>query len=137
VWWVILQSLPLWGWIAVWCAIISVALIGVWVWKSILVPTLAVAIDKDSYDRTETVQITGSVKQGTTPLANKTVKISIQPPAGGDAYSLPDVLTDASGVYTSTWEIPDDAVGGTYTLVVTCLGMLASKTFRQTQISLS
>lgn len=121
-------------WIVV--CVLAVVLILIWLWKHVLVPIVAVATDKESYDRTEIVQISGSVLQDTTPLSGKIVKSAIQPPSG-DAYVLPDATTDAEGKYAIPWEVPDDAIAGTYTLTVSCLGVSASKTFRQSQISIA
>jgi len=117
------------------CVLLIVFII-IWLWKHVLVPTVTVLTDKESYDRTESVLISGSVMQGTTPLASRVVKIAIEPPVG-DAYTLPDVTTDAQGKYLASWGVPDDAVAGTYAITVTCLGVSAGKTFRQSQIILA
>ena len=96
--------------------------------KLVVVPTLTVATDKASYFRGETVGISGSLKSNGNPLPNQTVGLAVQPPTG-DAYSLPSVTTDADGNFTSSWEIPADAVGGAYTLVATSVGVSNTTTF--------
>lgn len=98
------------------------------IWKIVVVPTLTVATDKAGYDRSETVHISGNLSDATGPLSGRAVKPAIEPPIG-DAYVLPELTTDASGDYSADWEVPDDAVAGTYTLAVAALGVLASKTF--------
>lgn len=116
-------------------AAVLILIIVAWlIWKIVIVPTLTVATDKDGYDRSETVHISGNLSDATGPLSGRTVKPAIEPPTG-DAYILPDLTTDADGNYSADWEVPDDAVAGTYTLAVAALGVLASKTF--TQISLA
>lgn len=114
----------------VWPLVILIIVLIWWIWKHVLVPAVSVTTDKSEYDRTETVSITGDVVQGGTPLEGKTVSLAIEPPSG-DAYSLPDVMTDVNGEFASFWDVPDDAVAGVYTLTATCLGVSGSKTFRQ------
>ena len=112
-------------------AVLCVLLVLLVLWllrKLVVVPTLTVATDKASYFRGETVQISGSVKINGNPLANQTVALAIEPPTG-DAYSLPSVTTDADGNFTSSWEIPADAVAGSHALVAASVGVGAAATF--------
>lgn len=102
-------------------------------WKKVQVPSISVATDKSLYDRTEIVKISGVlVDQNGDPMPGKTVSIAITPPVG-DAYGLPLATTEADGSYgvspEVTWEIPDDADGGTYTVDVACLGATGITTF--------
>lgn len=114
--------------------IILVVIILYLIWKHVIIPSLTVTTDKDSYDRTETVHITGDLKdQSDNPIPGKTVTPAIEPPVGDVYYPAPAV-TQADGSYSIDWEIPDDAPGGTYTLTVTALGISASKTFRQIRL---
>lgn len=115
-------------------ALLILIVIIAWLWKIVMVPTLTVTTDKDSYDRTETVHISGNLSDVTGPLQGKTAKIAVEPPSG-DVYILPDVITDEAGDYSADWDVPDEAVAGTYALTVASLGVSASKTF--TQISLA
>ena len=118
-----------------WIWVLILIIIIAWlIWKKVIVPTLPVATDKDSYDRTETTHISGNLSDVTGPLQGKTVKLAIEPPIG-DVYVLPDVVTDAAGDYSADWDVPDEAAAGTYTLTAASLGVSASKTF--TQISLA
>lgn len=58
--------------------------------------------------------------------------MAITPPVG-DAYSLPAVTTGVDGSFSASWEIPDDAAGGTYTISVASLGATGSTTFTQSK----
>jgi len=97
--------------------------------KLVLVPTLTVTTDKAEYLRGETVKVSGTLKDGTTPLPGKTVSITIEPPVG-DAYGLPDVTTDSNGAYSADWVVPANAVGGNYAAVASAMGVSASKAFK-------
>jgi len=97
--------------------------------KLVVVPALTVQTDKAEYMRGETVQISGSLMDGTTPLAGKQVALAIQPPTG-DAYSLPSVTTGTDGKFASSWTVPADAVGGDYGLVAGAMGVSATTTFK-------
>ncbi|KKL01323.1 hypothetical protein LCGC14_2627120 [marine sediment metagenome] len=98
--------------------------------KSVIIPSISVTTDKGSYDRSETVAIGGVLAdQGGTGIPSKTVAIAIEDPAG-QVYPGLSAVTDSDGNYTATWEIPDDADGGNYTVSATALGISASKTFR-------
>ena len=118
----------------IWAAALLLIIVAWLIWKIVIVPTLTVVTDKDSYDRSETVHISGNLSDATGPLSGITVKPAIEPPTG-DAYILPEVTTGENGDYSADWEVPDDAVAGTYTLAAAALGVTASKTF--TQISLA
>ena len=96
--------------------------------KLVVVPNLQVATDKASYFREETVQISGSLKTDGNPLPNQTVGLAVQPPTG-DAYSLPSVTTDAEGNFTASWQIPAEAVGGSYVLAAISVGVSNTTTF--------
>jgi len=93
-----------------------------------VVPTLTVATDKNTYYRDESVGISGNLKSDTTPIEGATVALAIKPPTG-DAYSLPEVVTDANGNFATSWTVPTDAEGGSYTLTATALGVSATTTF--------
>jgi len=97
--------------------------------KIVLVPTLTVAVDKAEYLRGEVVNISGSLMDGTTPLAGKSVALAVVPPTG-DAYSLPPATTDNNGAFSSKWGVPADAVGGTYGVVAGAMGVSATKAFK-------
>jgi uncharacterized protein YfaS (alpha-2-macroglobulin family) len=126
----------LWFWIVLWLCILAIVIIAIWFGKHVSVPTITVNTNKDSYARNEVVQITGTVKQGATPLPGKTVKLAIQGP-GPDAWSLPDATTDSNGLFSTSWTVPADAANGDYTLNVSCLGSSASKTFRPDQMAIN
>jgi len=113
-------------------ALILILIVVIWIiWKYVIIPSITVATDKDSYDRTEDVQIGGALKdQADAGIPAKTVSIAVEDP-GGTVYPVFTAVTDANGDYSAVWEIPDDAAGGTYTLTVSALGISASKTFRQ------
>lgn len=96
--------------------------------RIVVVPTLSVTTDKDSYFRGETVTISGSLLSDSTPIAGQRVALSIKPPVG-DIYSLPSVTTDDEGKFSVEWSVPADAPPGTYTLTATALGVSATKTF--------
>lgn len=121
-----------WVWVLI--AIVIVILLYL-LWKIVQVPSISVSTDKSLYDRTEKVKISGQlIDQNSNPMVGKTVSTAITPPAG-DAYSLPNTVTDANGEYGVSpvleWEIPDDAPGGTYTVEVASLGAMAQATFTQ------
>jgi len=102
-------------------------------WKIVQVPSISVSTDKSLYDRTETVTITGVlIDQNSNPMEGKTVSIAVTPPVG-DAYSLSPVTTGVDGGFSASWEIPDDAAGGTYTVSVASLGATGSTTFTQSK----
>lgn len=107
---------------------VLLALLVWWLGKIVVVPTLTVTTDKDSYYRGDTVTISGTLLNGLTPIPNQQVSLAIKPPTG-DAYSLPPATTDTNGHFTATWTVPADAVGGTYNVTATALGMSATKTF--------
>lgn len=114
--------------------IILIAIILYLLWKIVQVPSISVATDKSLYDRTEIVSILGKlIDQNSTPMSGKTVSGAIVPPAG-DAYVLPNAVTDELGEYEMVWEIPDDAPGGAYTVQVASLGASASGTFTQSKL---
>ena len=102
-------------------------------WKIVQVPSISVSTDKSLYDRTETVTINGVlIDQSSNPMEGKTVSIAITPPVG-DAYTLSPVITGADGSFSASWEIPDDADGGTYMVSVASLGATGSTTFTQSK----
>jgi len=108
--------------------LIMIVIIWLLLGKPVIVPNVSVATDKSSYFREESVQIAGTLVSNGSPLVGQTVGISIQPPSG-DTYSLPQVTTDAEGAYVSSWEIPSDAVEGSYGLIVASLGVIGTTTF--------
>ena len=112
--------------------LVSLIAIIIWIiWKYVIIPSITVATDKDSYDRSEGVQIAGDLKdQADAGIPGKTVTIAVEDP-GGTVYPVLTAQTNAAGHYAATWEIPDDAAGGTYTVTASALGISASKTFRQ------
>ena len=99
--------------------------------KYVIIPSISVTTDKGSYDRSETVAIEGVLAdQGGTAIPSKTVTIAIEDPSGQVFPGL-SAVTGADGNYEASWEIPDDADGGNYTVSVSALGISASKTFRR------
>ena len=116
---------PLWLW-----ALLAIALV-IWLyllWKRVQVPSISVSTDKSLYDRTETVTISGVlVDQNSDPMPDKAVSIAVTPPVG-DAYTL-SATTTGDGSYSVSWEIPDDADGGTFTVYVASLGATGTTTF--------
>jgi len=118
-----------------WLMLLAIALVILiyLLWKIVQVPSLGVSTDKSLYDRTETLQITGQlIDQNSAPMIGKPISIAIEPPAG-DAYNLPIVTTDSNGNFSASWDIPDDAAGGTYTVYAASLGASGSKTFTQSK----
>ncbi len=98
--------------------------------KYVIIPSISVTTDKGSYDRSETVTIGGVLTDmAGDPIPAKTVLIAIEDPSG-QVYPGLTAVTDPNGNYAATWEIPDDADGGNYTVSATALGISASKTFR-------
>lgn len=112
--------------------IIILVIIIIWLLmrKIVVVPAISVATDKSSYFREETVQVSGSLTSNGNPLAGQTVGLTIQPPSG-DAYSLPQVVTDADGNFTASWVIPVDAVAGSHVLTVASAGVSGTAAFTQ------
>jgi len=108
--------------------VIQILLVWWLVRKLVVVPTISVATDKDSYFRGDTVAISGALLSNGNPIPNQAVGLAIQPPTG-DAYSLPSVTTDAEGKFTSSWTVPEAAVAGSYVLTAAALGVSATKTF--------
>lgn len=96
--------------------------------KIVVVPTITVGTDQTSYFRGRTVTVSGNLKKNGTPMANETISLAIQPPTG-DAYTVPNVVTDVNGNFTSSWIVPVDAVIGTYTLTASGVGVSATTTF--------
>ena len=111
---------------------LALLLIIIWlILKSVIIPSISVTTDKGSYDRSETVTIGGVLTdQGGNGIPAKTVVIAIEDPSG-QVYPGLTAVTDPNGNYAATWEIPDDADGGNYTVSATALGISASKTFRR------
>ena len=108
--------------------VIQILLVWWLVRKLVVVPTISVATDKDSYFRGGSVAISGSLVSNGNPVPNQSVALAIQPPTG-DAYSLPGVTTDAEGNFTSSWTVPAEAAAGSYVLTATALGVSAAKAF--------
>lgn len=116
-----------------WLILASALVIVYLLWKIVQVPSISVSTDKSLYDRTEIVSITGVlIDQNSNPMEGKAVSMAITPPVG-DAYSLPAVTTGVDGSFSASWEIPDDAAGGTYTISVASLGATGSTTFTQSK----
>ena len=116
---------PWWLWVLLAIVVILLYLL----WKRVQVPSISVSTDKSLYDRTETVTITGMlIDQSSTPMPGKAVPIAITPPVG-DAYILAPATTGIDGSYSASWEIPDAADGGTYTINVASLGAAGTTTF--------
>jgi hypothetical protein len=82
--------------------------------------------DKDSYERTETVNIKGAGYGAT-----ESVTIDIKDPSGASVSGFPRTVTASAGVVTDTFTIPKDAPTGTYTVILT--GATTSKTPPDTQ----
>ena len=109
-----------------WIILFLLILILYILWKIVVIPSISVATDKEKYVPQETVNITGHLNF--TDPDNQTVSLVIQPPSG-DAIALPDVYTDPSGDYTSSWSVPATPVEGVYTVSVTAVGVVGQTTF--------
>jgi len=96
--------------------------------KTVVVPTLIVAVDKPSYLHGETVNISGGLEENGKPVEGQTISIKITDPEGTE-IALPDATTDANGEYKNIWVVPDGAIPGTYTVTATGLGVSATTTF--------
>jgi len=96
--------------------------------KKVVVPELTVATDQPSYDHTEDVKISGTLKENDEAMAGKTISIKIIP-SEGDEIELGDVQTNEEGQYTASWDIPADAAPGTYKVEATGMGVTATTTF--------
>jgi len=115
---------------SVWLIGLFIAIILWLILKYVIIPSISVTTDKGSYDRSETVDIGGVLTdQGGNGIPGTTVTVAIEDPTGSVAPALTPV-TDTNGNYTASWDIPDDAAGGTYTITASALGVSASKTFR-------
>lgn len=113
--------------------LVVIVILIILLWKLVQVPSISVSTDKSLYDRTETVQISGTlVDQNSDPMEGKTVSIAVIPPTG-DAFNLPDQTTGTDGGYSVDWEIPDTAPGGGYTVQVASLGASGQATFTQSK----
>ena len=116
-----------------WTLVITAAIIILiyLIWKIVFEPTLTVSVDGTHYQRGETVGISGHLQTSDgLPLANKTIGLAITP-EGGDAYTLPSVQTDASGNFTSSWVVPNDADMVLHTLTAASMAVQAQDTFTQ------
>lgn len=110
--------------------VIIVLLLIIW-WllrKHVVVPELTVATDKPSYDHTEDVKISGTLKENDEAMSGKTISIKIIPPES-DEIALGDVQTNEEGEYIATWDVPVDAAPGTYKVEATGMGVTATTTF--------
>lgn len=109
-----------------------VVLVILWIWKLlrelVIVPGMTVAVDKAHYFKEETVAISGTVMDGSSPVVGESVGFAIQPPTG-DAYIVPPTTTDSGGAFTASWVIPLDAESGTYTLTAAGAGVAGTTTF--------
>ena len=109
----------------------ALLLILIWlILKYVIIPSISVTTDKGSYDRSETVTIGGVLTDmAGDPIPAKTVTIAVEDPSGGVPPPF-SAVTDSAGNYSATWDIPDEADGGTYTVTASALGVRAAKTFR-------
>ncbi len=73
--------------------------------------TLTVKITQKYYNAGDTVEITG------TAPADATVEIDVS--TGSDSVHSDEVTADSDGSYEATYELPDDAEVGVYTITVT------------------
>ena len=96
--------------------------------KIVVVPSVSVATDKANYPHGETVTITGVVEENDEPQASADVDIFVKDPNGELVFEV-KATTDADGKYTATYDLPSDAVGGTWTVTATALGTTATTTF--------
>jgi hypothetical protein len=111
--------------------ILALAVLVYLIWKNVYTPSISVAVDKTDYMRNETVNITG-VFSGSDP-SGKTVTLTVTPPSG-TPYIIPDVVTDATGNFSTLWSVATDTVDGIHTLTAATVGVSADTTFKQTQI---
>lgn len=72
--------------------------------------------------------ISGSLSSDGLPIVDVSVALAIKPPEG-DVFSLPPVQTDAEGNFKSSWDVPNDAGGGSYEITATALSVSATTTF--------
>jgi hypothetical protein len=111
--------------------IILLLLIIIWqlLRKHVAVPSITVSLDKTSYLRGETVQISGVLKENDEPQPGQTVPLEAIDPSGAQT-SLPEVVTDADGKFASTFAVPPDAVGGSWKIMAgPALGVTDTATF--------
>jgi len=103
--------------------------------KHVVVPELTVATDQPSYDHTEDVKISGTLKEDGEPMSGKTISIEIIPPGEAPTpIELGDMQTNEEGEYAATWDIPVDAAPGTYKVEATGMGVTATTTFTLTRL---
>jgi hypothetical protein len=97
-------------------------------WKTVVIPTITVAVSKASYLHGETVTVTGNLKENDVAVPDEEVTVAIKEPSGEVLATL-EAVTDSDGNYSVEWEVPSDAVPGTYTVTATGLGTSATTTF--------
>jgi hypothetical protein len=97
-------------------------------WKTVVVPTLTVAVSKTSYLHGETVTVSGNLKENDAPVPDEEIVVKIKDPSGAELESL-DTTTDSDGNYTVDWDVSSDAAPGTYTVTATGLGVSATTSF--------
>jgi len=93
------------------------------------VPALTCEVDKTSYLRGETVQITGELTENGKPVAEAEVVLSVISPDPETENKLETVTTDEEGKYESSFTVPDDAIGGSWGIKATALGLSDTATF--------
>jgi hypothetical protein len=94
-------------------------------------PILALTVSPSSVQEGGAVTFSGTLTQGGSPQANKTVNLSVTPPSG-DGYVL-TAITDASGAFSKGWTAPSSP-SGTYSVAVAYAGAsTVTKTFIATQ----
>lgn len=90
--------------------------------------TLTVSTDKPSYILGETVRITGTVKEDTTPKANVLVNVEVRDPSGTLRFA--DVVKTASdGSFSTSFRLAETLPTGTYTVKAVYGGVSKTATF--------
>ena len=109
----------------------------IWIWKLVTTPppapVLVLGVTPPSVETGQAVTFAGTLTQGGSPLASKTVSLAVTPPLG-DGYALSSI-TNSSGVYSLTWTVPAGSSAGTWTVAVGYSGANGvSKTFIQVTV---
>jgi len=112
--------------------IVGIIILIIWlIWKTVYEPSLVVSVDKPEYQKGEEITISGTLTKTTgDPLPGKPISLAVQPPSG-DAYTLPSVMTEVDGSFTSSWIVEPDTVLGEHTLTARYLLVSAQTTFIQ------
>jgi len=97
-------------------------------WKTVVVPTLTVAVSKTSYLHGETVTVSGNLKENDEAVPDEEIAVVIKDSLDAVLTTL-EAVTDSDGNYTVNWDVPSYAAPGTYTVTATGLGVSATTSF--------